>query len=1156
MARTGSRRRIDQLDSDNELARPHQSSQFKRAKTEPGTGDISSSDFNSDNDDAGMDMDDSSDESEYEEPSYEEEALLAAYSDLRRSQKGYVGSASSAGIIKSISLIDFMCHRHLTVDFGPRMNFVVGHNGSGKSAVLTAIAVALGGKANLTGRGTGLKDLIRTGAERAVITITLANSGDSAYRPEVYNPNIVIERTIHSNGSSGYKFKASKDGKTIANKRSELTSISDYFNINIDSPLTVLTQDQSRSFLQNADPSKLYKFFLNGTQLSNLLESYEASSQNIESLVNFIKRQREALPDLKAKVESYKRKIQASKKVMRQKRRNKQLLIELAWSYVIEKEKARDEKKSDVLELREKIEKVQEEIHKTDKELPQVNDAILETESDLKNLDESSKPLALAVRQAKARSQEASKELRSMQSSVAEIEEKIISEKSTLERLERKIEEQLRLNEPEQQEERRRLLQRRAKAEDILSKLQLERPARERERDDKFQAQKRAKEELQSINANLRDVNQSKAQMQRQIQNISRQANSRIAAFGLHIEPLLEEINSTNWKHSKPIGPMGMFVHLEDMRYADVLQVMLGSALCSFAVRDHEDRVKLSNILSKHFARGYRPGNFTARDGARIPTIYRHSGELFDFSNGDLSRHGPTILSKLRIENEEVLRILIDHHNIEKTMLAPTLIEGNRLMDDLLNKNVAQFVTVHCADLMTTSGTKSNRHSGPTNKYRGNPLFALDVGSEIAKCEAQLQDYESQCQQLCNSASMTENRIASLQQDMAKLSAGITDLQKKMIPLEKDLDQTKRKLADMASTEIDTSESIRDDLKERINELEMKLQEHNADIIKQEDVIKQLDADVVQKRAAFDAQAPTKELLLKNLESQVQRRTNILTRQSHWAQSLINYETKLEEAEEILVDLEQNVQEWTNKALDYAPEKINTIKTPAELEAERKALDQSITEASRALGVNLDELTAEYRLQRQRYQKANENIKDLNFLRIVLRKAMTNRHTWWHQTRSHIAIRAKTAFVVFESFRAMEGRLNFDHGHEKLSLVIHNQTTTESQDGTYTQISHYKGAKALSGGERSFSTVSLLLALWSTVPCPIRALDEWDVFLDAANRKVAAKNLMEGARESDGKQYILITPLDMQGIDTSGPDKKVIRMADPERGQGTLNMSR
>lgn len=110
------------------------------------------------------------------------------------------------------------------------------------------------------------------------------------------------------------------------------------------------------------------------------------------------------------------------------------------------------------------------------------------------------------------------------------------------------------------------------------------------------------------------------------------------------------------------------------------------------------------------------------------------------------------LLIQLRsqIENEEVLRILIDHHHIEKNMLAPTLIEGNRLMDDLLNKNVAPHVTVHCADLMTTSGTKSyaipclqiglrllltrarNRHSGPTNRYRGNPLFTVDVGSEIA----------------------------------------------------------------------------------------------------------------------------------------------------------------------------------------------------------------------------------------------------------------------------------------------------------------------------------------------------------------------------------------------------------------------------------------
>lgn len=48
----------------------------------------------------------------------------------------------------------------------------------------------------------------------------------------------------------------------------------------------------------------------------------------------------------------------------------------------------------------------------------------------------------------------------------------------------------------------------------------------------------------------------------------------------------------------------------------------------------------------------------------------------------------------------------------------------------------------------------------------------------------------------------------------------------------------------------------------------------------------------------------------------------------------------------------------------------------------------------------------------------------------------------------------------------------------------------------------------MSGGERSFTTVSLLLAMWELSPGPIRCLDEWDVFLDAANRGVAAQMLV------------------------------------------------
>lgn len=61
------------------------------------------------------------------------------------------------GKVKKIRVHNFMCHDALEITLNKNVNFIVGRNGSGKSAILTALTVGLGARANVTSRGTSVK---------------------------------------------------------------------------------------------------------------------------------------------------------------------------------------------------------------------------------------------------------------------------------------------------------------------------------------------------------------------------------------------------------------------------------------------------------------------------------------------------------------------------------------------------------------------------------------------------------------------------------------------------------------------------------------------------------------------------------------------------------------------------------------------------------------------------------------------------------------------------------------------------------------------------------------------------------------------------------------------------------------------------------------
>ncbi|ORY15860.1 hypothetical protein BCR34DRAFT_154371 [Clohesyomyces aquaticus] len=111
-----------------------------------------------------------------------------------RDAKGRKNAAAEQGIVEEIRCTNFMCHEQLHVKLGPLINFIIGHNGSGKSAVLTALTLCLGGKATATNRGQNLKSFIKEGRDYCVLSVRIKNQGTAAYKPELLHKEIGARR--------------------------------------------------------------------------------------------------------------------------------------------------------------------------------------------------------------------------------------------------------------------------------------------------------------------------------------------------------------------------------------------------------------------------------------------------------------------------------------------------------------------------------------------------------------------------------------------------------------------------------------------------------------------------------------------------------------------------------------------------------------------------------------------------------------------------------------------------------------------------------------------------------------------------------------------------------------------------------------------------
>uniref|UniRef100_A0A8C5HMZ4 Structural maintenance of chromosomes protein 6 n=1 Tax=Gouania willdenowi TaxID=441366 RepID=A0A8C5HMZ4_GOUWI len=540
---------------------------------------------------------------------------------------------------------NFMCHSHLgPFAFGSNVNFFVGNNGSGKSAVLTALIVALGGNAHATNRGLSLKGFVKEGENSADVSITLRNKGKDAYKPEVYSSAIIIDLRITRDGLRSYKLK-SKSGHIISTKKEELISILDNFNIQVNNPVSVLTQEMSKHFLHSKGEGDKYKFFMKATQLDQMREDFIYIKQTKHVTNDKIEQQNEGLKELKRKYLEKEDRYKSLSSLDELRDKLQELQKQMAWALVIEMEK-------DLEPVREKLQADRQSTVKYDEKVEEWK--IEESERKYKQIQEKLEAITNQVQDLQPKCAELKAEAQKRNTDLKTVEVRGQCSHRTVYDI------TLALG-TESQDRANRVNQIQTDLENLRHQIS----TLGQQIDQYEHAISRAKEEQgkMSIEANKRNLLM-----------VERSRSNRLQRFGEHMPALLnaiEEAHKRGQFKQKPRGPLGYLISLKDTELALAVEVCLKGSLQAFTCDNHDDERLLQSIMAKFCPGGRRPVIITSQFLPQVHDTRRRAVNHPQY---------PSVLQALEIQDPVVTNCLIDQRGIESILLIKNRTEARRLM--------------------------------------------------------------------------------------------------------------------------------------------------------------------------------------------------------------------------------------------------------------------------------------------------------------------------------------------------------------------------------------------------------------------------------------------------------------------------------------------
>jgi len=206
----------------------------------------------------------------------------------------------------------------------------------------------------------------------------------------------------------------------------------------------------------------------------------------------------------------------------------------------------------------------------------------------------------------------------------------------------------------------------------------------------------------------------------------------------------------------------------------------------------------------------------------------------------------------------------------------------------------------------------------------------------------------------------------------------------------------------------------------------------------------------------------------------------------------------------------------------------------AELGKMYEQVKKRVSKEEQRFGRPMDRVQRELSAQETHLNRLNATLENSRGPCRKLQQGVKTRQRLLKEASVHVQKEVSHRFNTYLGKKGNAGKITVDYNKGLLVLDV-------KMAGSGSTV---KDTRSLSGGERSYSTLALTLSLGEAIESPFRAMDEFDVFMDAVNRKVSMDNLIEFARDdlNCDKQFLFITPQDISAVCAADSDIKVQRM--------------